>query len=88
MEQWGEHTSADALRMPSARIDARTEVNCLLKDVEVLRHLLALHGENHDSRGKSVFAQAVESVIEERMMQLKRLAAGSANGVRASGPLL
>ena len=88
MELWGEHTSADARPMPGARADVRAEANSLLKDIEVLRHLLALHGEQHDSRGKSVFAQAVETVIEERMMQLKRLAAGSANGVRASGPLL
>ena len=73
MEQWAEHAPADAPPMPSARGNMRADVNGLLKDIEVLRHLLALHGENYDSRGKSVFAQAVESVIAERRVQVKRL---------------
>jgi hypothetical protein len=78
MESRAEHTPADAPPMPSARGDVRADVNRALKDIAVLRHLLALHGENYDSRGKSVFAQAVEAAIEERQMQLNRLLPGSA----------
>jgi hypothetical protein len=78
MEPGAEHTSADARPIPGARGEVRADADNLLKDIAVLRHLLALHGENHDSRGKSVFARAVEAVIEERQMQLNRLRRGAA----------
>jgi hypothetical protein len=73
MEMRAEQTPAEATLTPSARTDVRAEVNRLLKDIEVLRQLLALHGEHYDSRGRSVFARAVDEVIDERLKQLRRL---------------
>ena len=73
MDIQAEQTPADARLPPRVRRGVPAEANRLLKDIEVLRQLLAFHGEPHDSRGRSVFAQAVEAVIDERLTELEGL---------------
>ena len=72
MEMRAEQTPADAPLTPSARTDARAEVNRLLKDVEVLRQLLAFTGALRQPWQVS-FARAVDDVIDERLRRLRRL---------------
>lgn len=55
---------------PPSQSDKRTD---LIEDIRVLRRLVTPHEKAFDSRGTSMFAQAVESVLEHRLAELGRL---------------
>ena len=61
--------------MPIGPRTRRDERAALIADIRVLRQLLKPHEEEFDSRGKSVFARAVQTVIDERRVQLGQLKA-------------
>jgi hypothetical protein len=75
MEPSFEQKPAEAKPIRSlGRADERAAV---IEDIHVLRQLLKPHEKEFDSRGRSVFARAIQAVIEERQAQLRRLIAGS-----------